>query len=178
MVVSFDANWFLKNNLITLFLWMIKFNLGDVYNIAWSGHQSNWLLAGETNPPIICSPQIKSVIKFHSCRGSITLWLKPVLISGTAAGLVGWNVEAAKVVPYQGHTRWLSLCQLVLTHICPVVCPGWHSKGFCSPSKVVLNQLSPPRWKTRAASTGQWWWTSFYQSQRRWCFTRIQGIIS
>jgi hypothetical protein len=32
-----------------------------VYNIAWSGHQSNWLLAG------------------------------------TAAGLVGWNVEAAKV---------------------------------------------------------------------------------
>lgn len=34
---------------------------GDVYNIAWSGHQSNWLLAG------------------------------------TAAGLVGWNVEAKKV---------------------------------------------------------------------------------
>ena len=34
---------------------------GDVYNIAWSGHRSNWLLAG------------------------------------TAAGLVGWNVEAAKV---------------------------------------------------------------------------------
>ena len=44
---------------------MIKFNLGDVYNIAWSGHQSNWLLAGETNPPIICSPQIKTVIEFH-----------------------------------------------------------------------------------------------------------------
>jgi len=35
---------------------------GDVYNIAWSGHESNWLLAG------------------------------------TAAGLVGWNVEAKKVV--------------------------------------------------------------------------------
>ena len=34
---------------------------GDVYNIAWSGHHSNWLLAG------------------------------------TAAGLVGWNVEAGKV---------------------------------------------------------------------------------
>ena len=55
----------LENNLTTLFLWMIKLNLGDVYNIAWSGHQSNWLLAGETNPPIICSPQIKSVIEFH-----------------------------------------------------------------------------------------------------------------
>ena len=55
----------LENNLTTLFLWMIKFNLGDVYNIAWSGHQSNWLLAGETNPPIICSPQIKTVIEFH-----------------------------------------------------------------------------------------------------------------
>ena len=34
---------------------------GDVYNIAWSGLQSNWLLAG------------------------------------TAAGLVGWNVESDKV---------------------------------------------------------------------------------
>ena len=34
---------------------------GDVYNIAWTGHQSNWLLAG------------------------------------TAAGLVGWNVESKKV---------------------------------------------------------------------------------
>ena len=55
----------LGNNLKTLFLWIIEFNLGDVYNIAWSGHQSNWLLAGETNPPIICSPQIKSVIEFH-----------------------------------------------------------------------------------------------------------------
>ena len=55
----------LENNLTTLFLWMIKFNLGDVYNIAWSGHQSNWLLAGETNPPIICSPQIKTVIEFY-----------------------------------------------------------------------------------------------------------------
>ena len=44
---------------------MTKFNLGDVYNIAWSGHQSNWLLAGETNQLIICSPQIKSVIEFH-----------------------------------------------------------------------------------------------------------------
>ena len=53
------------HDLITLFLWMIKFNLGDVYNIAWSGHQSNWLLAGETNPPIVCSSQIKSVIEFH-----------------------------------------------------------------------------------------------------------------
>ena len=55
----------LEINMTTLFLWMIKFNLGDVYNIAWSGHQSNWLLAGETNPPIICSPQIKTVIEFH-----------------------------------------------------------------------------------------------------------------
>ena len=44
---------------------MTKFNLGDVYNIAWSGHQSNWLLAGETNQSIICSPQIKSIIEFH-----------------------------------------------------------------------------------------------------------------
>ena len=40
---------------------------GDVYNIAWSGHQSNWLLAG------------------------------------TAAGLVGWNVEAKKVTEQGGH---------------------------------------------------------------------------
>ena len=55
----------LENNLTTLLLWMIKFNLGDVYNIAWSGHQSNWLLAGETNQSIICSPQIKSAIEFH-----------------------------------------------------------------------------------------------------------------
>ena len=39
---------------------------GDVYNIAWSGHQSNWLLAG------------------------------------TAAGLVGWNVEAKKVTEQGG----------------------------------------------------------------------------
>ena len=55
----------LENNSTTLFLWVINSNLGDVYNIAWSGHQSNWLLAGETNPPNICSPQIKSVIEFH-----------------------------------------------------------------------------------------------------------------
>ena len=40
---------------------------GDVYNIAWSGHQSNWLLAG------------------------------------TAAGLVGWNVEANKVTEQGQH---------------------------------------------------------------------------
>ena len=43
---------------------------GDVYNIAWSGHMSNWLLAG------------------------------------TAAGLVGWNVEAKKVTE-QGKIKFV-----------------------------------------------------------------------